>query len=967
MKRYWFNVLRIGLLALFVGWLLIPRTTEVAGASPSVLACDFDADGFDDLPIGVPGEDGSGGADQGAVNVLSGSPLGPTAAGDADTFFTQASAGILGAAEAGDRFGSSLACGDFDGDGFDDLAIGVPGEDVGTKIDAGAVNIIYGSGDGLASADNQLFTQSTSLVKGIAVAFDQFGAALAAGDFDDDGYDDLAIGVPGEDAAVGVNPEDRRAVGGVNVLYGSAAGMTTRDDLWTQASPGIAGAAEFGDAFGAALAVGDFDADGVDDLAIGAPLETIGDNTARAGTLHVIPGSGTGLTATGSRAYSQQSSGIQGVSVRGGQFARSLAAGDFDGDGFDDLAAGSPGSPVGAKIAAGRIHVLFGSAGGISSRDAVYDQDTADVRGVANERELFGWSLAAADFDDDGFDDLAVGTPFDVIGGVEGGSVSAFYGTDGGLGVADDQIFSQDTSNIRGVTEAFDSLGESLRVGDYDGDDRADLVVGAPGEDVGTKIDAGAVNVIFGGSSALTTIGNLSVSQDAGGVKGVAEATDQLGFADKVARDLDPDEFAPTLEWNDLQALRTTSTNSVVFGIDRWVFNKGTFSLSCALDVDASVDRVDRIRRVIEQSGREFVFTVPPDKPLVYPEHLGLLERRTDCLTSQHAVLLAALPPVLGSSYVDSSTPTFAFKAAHDASDPIYYPNDTHWTTESAMMLTELIVDHVQAGTFVTGDVVTGPVDHVGDLTKTMDFDYPYPVDWRSVERTGVTVERVDSNDHFGPGIWTASGAGPLIDKRILAVHDSFVREAREYISNYFADSTFLDWRIFFEGRGLDLPVDWLGPEMEKADVIFLQVTERFVDRRFDHDGDTVLEAAVGGLWGDLTTSDRDLTTAFGSRWELDVNEAIVPTAPDPIVQIGAPGRPAGFTTFAIVEVDASEATTLSIELLGTVDDPNPMVTWDVEPGRRAFALELPGTVSIMVIRPGTATIPSMATFRLPD
>ena len=77
---------------------------------------------------------------------------------------------------------------DFDGDGFADLAVGVPHEDVGAAVDAGAINVLYGSADGLTEVRSQFFTQGTRRVPGWVQAGAQFGKALAAGDFNGDGF-----------------------------------------------------------------------------------------------------------------------------------------------------------------------------------------------------------------------------------------------------------------------------------------------------------------------------------------------------------------------------------------------------------------------------------------------------------------------------------------------------------------------------------------------------------------------------------------------------------------------------------------------------------------------------------------------------------------------------------------------------------------------------------------------------------
>jgi FG-GAP repeat len=130
---------------------------------------------------------------------------------------------------------------DFDNDGFADLAVGVPGESVGSAGQVGAVNVLYGTGGGLRGTGAQAFFQ----VGGVVQDGDQFGAALAAGDFNHDGFTDLAAGAPFEDVGSASN------AGAVSVLYGSGGGLTTTGgQLFTQNSAGVPGTAERGDRFG---------------------------------------------------------------------------------------------------------------------------------------------------------------------------------------------------------------------------------------------------------------------------------------------------------------------------------------------------------------------------------------------------------------------------------------------------------------------------------------------------------------------------------------------------------------------------------------------------------------------------------------------------------------------------------------------------------------------------------------------
>ena len=135
----------------------------------ALVAGDFNQDGFADLTAGAPLADVGSLDGAGAVSVLSGSAGGLTTGGR--WLFTQ----IGGAVEAGDSFGEQLASGDFNHDGFADLAAAAPTEAVGTVRMAGAVSVLPGSGRGLTATGGRLFTQNTPGVPGGAETFDQFG------------------------------------------------------------------------------------------------------------------------------------------------------------------------------------------------------------------------------------------------------------------------------------------------------------------------------------------------------------------------------------------------------------------------------------------------------------------------------------------------------------------------------------------------------------------------------------------------------------------------------------------------------------------------------------------------------------------------------------------------------------------------------------------------------------------------
>jgi hypothetical protein len=493
-----------------------------AAAAVSVEA-DFDNDGFADLAVGVPRE-GVGTAElAGAVNVLEGSANGLTGAGS--QLVVQGGGGVADAAEPLDLFGSALAAGDFNNDGFIDLAIGVPGEDIGTIADAGAVTVLYGSATGLSASGGQFFSQNTPGVLGGAETEDGFGSALGVGDFNNDTFADLAIGVPSE----GLGGASQ--AGAVNVLYGSAARLTaTGNQQFFQGNAGIGGVAEVGDEFGFALTGGDFNNDSFDDLAIGVPFEDVG-TVVDAGGINVLYGSAANLTTTGNQQWLQGSGGVAGVAEESDFFGSALAAGDFNNDTFADLAISAPFEDVGSVLDAGAINVLYGSAARLTATgNQQFFQGSGGVIGVAEDGDTFGFALAAGDFNNNGFADLAIGAISEDIGAIsDAGAVNVLYGSASRLTAAGDQQFFQGSGGLVGTAEEGDFVGAALSTGDYDNDSFADLAIGAPFEDIGTLLDAGAINVIYGSAGTLTAAGDQQFFQGSGGVAGTREEGDAFG------------------------------------------------------------------------------------------------------------------------------------------------------------------------------------------------------------------------------------------------------------------------------------------------------------------------------------------------------------------------------------------------------------------------------------------------------
>jgi hypothetical protein len=312
---------------------------------------------------------------------------------------------------------------------------------------------------------------------GVNEAGDRFGAALAAGNFNGDVRDDLAVGAPGE--APGSDPPS----GYVFIFRGVATGLSP----WKGFGQEGLGMNEANDLFGWSLATGDFDGDLLDDLAVGAPGEAPGADP-RGGYVFVHRGSRSGPTPWAG--FDQR--GL-GANEAGDLFGYALAAGDFDGDGLADLGVGAPGEAPGAEPRSGFLFSYRGTAAGLTPWRGLGQGGL----GTNENGDRFGDSLAAGDFDGDGRSDVVVGAPGEAPGAdPRSGWAFAFRGGEGGL-----TPWAGFGQAGLGVHEAGDRFGAALASGDFNADGRADLAIGAPGEAPGSDPVSGYV-FTFGGSAA---------------------------------------------------------------------------------------------------------------------------------------------------------------------------------------------------------------------------------------------------------------------------------------------------------------------------------------------------------------------------------------------------------------------------------------------------------------------------------
>ena len=239
-------------------------------------------------------------------------------------------------------------------------------------------------------------------------------------DFDGNGYPDLAIGAPA------LRVGSVRRAGGVVVLPSSKKGPSLREKVITQSSKGVPGASERDDQFGAAVASADFNRDGFADLAVGQPGETVGDES-EAGLVTVIYGSRKGLNTRRSVTI-----GRPGGAQWEAKWGQSLAAADFDANGFVDLAVGAPSRWDGL------VGILPGGPGGLSStpKTVLKRQPESGPEPEIDDGDYwFGAGLATGDLDGDHDTDLVVMSGGEASeGSFYPGSVTACLAGSGQLG-----------------------------------------------------------------------------------------------------------------------------------------------------------------------------------------------------------------------------------------------------------------------------------------------------------------------------------------------------------------------------------------------------------------------------------------------------------------------------------------------------------------------------------------------------
>ena len=414
-------------------------------------AGDINKDGFDDVVVSAPFFN-TGNQSAGKIYLYYGNSQGLS-----DTPAWSSSGDGSNRA----LFGWAVSSGDFNGDGYSDLAVGAPSRaDTGDTV--GKAFMFPGSFNGpLPPA----WTSSGDAQQGTF-----FGTSISsAGDINGDGFDDLLVGAPAASISGGASSLPGKAF----LFYGSPSGLSS-SPAWTSSGDGQAGSG-----FGWSVAgAGDVNADGYDDLAIGASLYDM--TYTDTGRVFLYTGS---QSSPGSSALWAESGDVQ----KGAQFGWSISAGSIDADGYSDLLVGAPGHDAPAA-SAGRVYAYRGGDINTGLSPSYWWVNSGDGHTGAQ----FGWSVAVAgDVNDDGYGEVLAGAPGDSTAGNGAGKIWLFDGSPAG------PLQPASFTSLGDEQTGAGFGGAVAAAGDVNNDGAADFLVGAYLMDSGGT-DTGAAYLFLG-------------------------------------------------------------------------------------------------------------------------------------------------------------------------------------------------------------------------------------------------------------------------------------------------------------------------------------------------------------------------------------------------------------------------------------------------------------------------------------
>ena len=349
-------------------------------------------------------------------------------------------------------------------------------------------------GDGSKQGLNMLSAKFLQQKPTDSQNYDAFASRLQTGDFNGDGFKDLAVGIPYKDL------KQKQDVGAVAVYFGSKHGLINYENLLYEAKPSENAQ------FSWSMASADFNHDQKDDLVISAPQKNIKTDKIykNAGIVHLFYGSKLGLTNELQLNISQNSTNMLDSAENYDQFGWSLATGDFNHDKNMDLAIGVPFESEQNHRFSGIVQIINGTDKTLGTENSIWSQYNKNISGMGESGDKFGYAIAAGDYDGNQIDDLVIGVPgedYFSSGVPNGGVAHIIFGTNSGLNEANNQMLIQNASLNNDMAEDQDQLGKVIKLFDINADGFDDILLGIYNEDIGNHLDAGLVQVVFGNAA----------------------------------------------------------------------------------------------------------------------------------------------------------------------------------------------------------------------------------------------------------------------------------------------------------------------------------------------------------------------------------------------------------------------------------------------------------------------------------